>query len=244
SPAPAPRPRRQPAVPAAPAQQAEQPAVSGIIAASRADDAAEPAYPAPSSGFTAQQLPAAQAQAEPVSAASYSAEPAVAAWRQQQEHQVQNKLQDKQQGYAAALDAETVSTQASQKALRKTVQNGEASRAGLTPALHRSAAPTAASGFDLSVKTPAGSAPAPPLKLPGGLPPLSTVRGERLLLAVDLAGNLYLSSDAGAHWESVARQWTGRAVQLRLAAPAPGFELVTDGGLAWASADGATWTAK
>jgi len=119
-------------------------------------------------------------------------------------------------------------------------------------------------------------------KLPSGLVVQSTATAQHRTLAIDLAGSLFLSADLGTHWEPVARQWSGRAVVVRVrqglkvngaisgaaaggeedgangpasggpatgttAAPSPRagvFELETDNGLAWVSADGKTWNAQ
>jgi hypothetical protein len=58
------------------------------------------------------------------------------------------------------------------------------------------------------------------INIPSGLPATSTVAIGRRILAVDKAGALFLSEDAGDTWDQVTRQWTGRAVMVRrLAAP-------------------------
>ncbi len=101
--------------------------------------------------------------------------------------------------------------------------------------------------------------------LPSGLAAVSTVTARNRTLAIDQAGTLFLSKDSGSHWESVARQWTGRAVDVSLrqflngssaaaapsgsaaaasAAPAEVFELRNDKNQTWVSADGMTWTAR
>lgn len=96
-----------------------------------------------------------------------------------------------------------------------------------------------------------------PAALPTGLPVISTATVQKLMLAVDKAGSVYTSSDAGAHWESVAKQWSGRAVAVRTKATAMTnaahdggtpeqkmFELVNDQGQVWVSADGRSWKAE
>ncbi|MGA3262700.1 MAG: zf-HC2 domain-containing protein [Terracidiphilus sp.] len=101
--------------------------------------------------------------------------------------------------------------------------------------------------------------------LPSGLTAISTVTAKNQTLAIDQAGALFLSEDSGSHWEAVARQWAGRAMEVRLqqhetgntaaAAPAGGatvapplpatvFEIVNDQNLVWASMDGKTWKAR
>ena len=81
-------------------------------------------------------------------------------------------------------------------------------------------------------------------KLPSGLKTVSSAAMLNRLVAVDSEGSVFLSQDAGRHWESVFPQWSGRALQVlgpppslyrlsasdqfeavavpRLSAPAPG----------------------
>jgi hypothetical protein len=101
--------------------------------------------------------------------------------------------------------------------------------------------------------------------LPSGLEIVSRVTTQNLTLAIDEAGALFLSRDSGSHWESVARQWTGRAVDVSVlpssngrsfvAAPINGaaatpaaqpevFELRNDKNQTWVSTDGVIWTAQ
>ena len=97
--------------------------------------------------------------------------------------------------------------------------------------------------------------------LPSGLAVVSTVTAQTRTLAIDQAGTLFLSEDSGSHWEQVARQWAGRATEVRLqqtgtgstaatadqaAPPLPAaiFEIVNDKNLTWASVDGKTWKAQ
>jgi photosystem II stability/assembly factor-like uncharacterized protein len=92
--------------------------------------------------------------------------------------------------------------------------------------------------------------------LPSGLPELSTAAmNAELILAIDGAGGVFLSEDGGSHWVAVAKQWSGRAVVVRLekssganqgAAPPPAavFEIANDRGQDWVSTDGRNWKAK
>jgi hypothetical protein len=91
--------------------------------------------------------------------------------------------------------------------------------------------------------------------LPSGLTALSTAMTLSASLAVDRAGGVFLSEDAGIHWESVAKQWSGRAVAVRLqtivgvtagtaSLPPAVFEIVNDQGQVWTSTDGKIWKAK
>jgi hypothetical protein len=102
-------------------------------------------------------------------------------------------------------------------------------------------------------------------RLPSALPATSFVSSGRHQLALDSAGTLYRSEDAGATWQPVPAQWTGRALKVALApsatphllaksaaalaaakasaaAPQPAsFELTTDSGGLWISSDGQVW---
>jgi len=52
--------------------------------------------------------------------------------------------------------------------------------------------------------------------LPGGLRAVSTVANGRQLIAIDTQNTLFLSDDAGAHWNVIAPQWQGRPVKVEL----------------------------
>jgi len=108
--------------------------------------------------------------------------------------------------------------------------------------------------------------------LPSKLPALSVVENASRALALDTAGALFLSDDAGLTWHSVQAQWQGRALALRLSQPrsaalqaptrntandaearpqtqtlaltVPAFELTTDSGDLYTSPDGQTWRRK
>ena len=71
------------------------------------------------------------------------------------------------------------------------------------------------------------------------------VTGSKATVAVDKGGAVFVSTDAGGHWESVTQQWSGQAVAVRMQAKARGaYELVNDQGQLWVSTDGRVWTAK
>lgn len=104
--------------------------------------------------------------------------------------------------------------------------------------------------------------------LPSHRPVVSSVVNARQQVAIDTAGSLFRSTDAGVTWQPVASQWTGRAIKLQLFTPPaesrlaksassataitaanvplaqPTFELTTDTGEVWTSADGQTWKRK
>ena len=52
-------------------------------------------------------------------------------------------------------------------------------------------------------------------KLPSGLGAVSSAALLNRLLAVDSAGAVFLSQDAGKHWEAVGVQWRGKAIQVQ-----------------------------
>jgi len=101
------------------------------------------------------------------------------------------------------------------------------------------------------------SAAATTIHLPSGSAAVSVVFAGRRELAIDDAGTLFISEDAGGTWERVPLQWTGRAVRVRrrvavngafaeanpAQSPVVFFELLNDRKQVWESTDGKTWTA-
>lgn len=79
--------------------------------------------------------------------------------------------------------------------------------------------------------------------LPSGLAAIGTATNPSCTVAVDAAGGVFVRADAGRPWESVAKQWSGRAVAVRRGTAAV-IELVNDRGQVWVSTDGRTWAAK
>ena len=213
------------------APSAASPAMPGAIALSTSE---YHEAPAPS-------VEAAPAPVPPGTAAEYKAEPAVTAWLERQQ-------------LAGAHSASANTSQVSQKRLLEQVDAARATQGGsaysAAPRLAKRSAP--AGSFDIGIQQPtaglAASRKENPPKLPSGLAALSTATAGRLTLEIDLAGALFLSNDSGQHWEQVARQWTGRAIEVRVqsgnTAPAREFELKNDGGSIWVSANGKTWTAQ
>jgi hypothetical protein len=205
-------------------------------------------------GFIAQE---ASAQSKP--------EPAAAAWQQQQLHAVD------------AVSSRAAAAKATKARMASTAERAQASR-GLAAA---SSAPQFALKYPSPVRfdsamqqSTAGTlalGKTQVFTLPSGLASVSTAAALHRALAIDRAGTLFLSEDSGSHWQTVARQWAGRAVEVRAkqplnanagavtsatnvehrsgstASPMPPatvFEIVNDSGLIWASADGKSWTEK
>ena len=83
--------------------------------------------------------------------------------------------------------------------------------------------------------------------LPGKLPAVTTASKDKLILAADSAGGLFLSKDSGTNWTAVNGPWKGKAVRLATV-PDPAkasnvlFQLTTDSASVWLSADGDHWT--
>jgi hypothetical protein len=121
-----------------------------------------------------------------------------------------------------------------------------------------------------SATAPANRKPLP--TLPSKLPTIAVVEYAGRTLALDTAGALFRSDDAGVTWHPVLVQWQGRALTLRLsqprsavqqattatnaanagarqqtqtlAPPALSYELTTDSGVIYTSSDGQTWQRK
>jgi hypothetical protein len=91
---------------------------------------------------------------------------------------------------------------------------------------------------------------------PSKLAVLSEAASAKRMIAIDTAGSVFLSEDAGKHWEAVNTPWRGRAVLVKKGAPAveavggllkqsiERFELTTDKQETWISSDGKNWTLK
>jgi photosystem II stability/assembly factor-like uncharacterized protein len=88
--------------------------------------------------------------------------------------------------------------------------------------------------------------------LPSKLGVLSTASAGKRMIAIDTRGSLFLSEDAGQHWQSVRAQWAGRAVLVKVRSTvglhgelqkrtSAQFELTTDQLESWSSEDGKTW---
>ncbi|HME57984.1 MAG TPA: zf-HC2 domain-containing protein [Terracidiphilus sp.] len=214
-----------------------------------APSAAPPAEPATfgaSSGASNAFLPSSVESAPQTAIATqYQPEPAVAAWPREQ------------QRTAGTLSAGADAAQVSQKSLRMEAYSAHASRQAATsgPRMAQQSQSAPSANFDIATQQQlAGSSASHKEKLPklpSGLEAVSRATAQHLMLEIDRAGTLFLSDETGEHWEPVARQWTGRAIEVRAKSVLSGspataeiFELKNDAGSTWASADGKTWTAQ
>jgi len=147
-------------------------------------------------------------------------------------------------------------TQLAQTSLRAMGGSQTVRALSFAAAMPRSEAqPAAGNSLAVSMKRTLTAAPALAgiggFKLPGGVRAVSAAVTLDRTLAVDPTGALFLSEDAGLHWEPITQQWTGRVLEVRAtkpasdpAAPALGFELMNEAGLTWTSMDGKVWKAK
>jgi hypothetical protein len=90
------------------------------------------------------------------------------------------------------------------------------------------------------------ASPAEPRQLPSKLPATITVTSGKVMLAVDSAGALFLSQNAGKRWKAIKPVWPGKVVRLVTVAEPPrtstaAFQLNTDSDSAWVSQDGIHW---
>jgi hypothetical protein len=207
---------------------------------------AEPGASAPLNGVSSAFLSSPVESTQQKTTAQFQPEPSVAAWQQERKQSSGT--------FSASADA---SRQISQKSMRAEAYTVHTSRqtASSGPRMVQQSQSMPASSFVIGTQQQfAGSAASlktyPP-KLPSGLTAVSSATVQHLTLEIDLAGTLFFSDDSGEHWEPVARQWTGRAIEVRAktglsgnTATAGVFELKNDAGSTWASADGKTWSAQ
>jgi hypothetical protein len=82
--------------------------------------------------------------------------------------------------------------------------------------------------------------PAQPRPLPSKLPATLTITSGKVTLAVDSAGALFHSGNAGRSWKAVKPVWAGKVVGIET--PAAAFQLTTESGAVWLSRDGTRWS--
>jgi hypothetical protein len=180
--------------------------------------------------------------------AAYTPQPAVTAWQQEQRQKV---------AAGAALSHlyadRAPATGGSHGTVAAAPENNSEQVTVSSDRLEAQAQPAAR--FAQMNQPPSAAIDADAMKaihLPSGLPAVSAAAAGHRRLAIDQAGTLYLSLDAGNHWKIVAQQWTGRAVSVRCqmtgsrmeTEPTKFFELFNDQSQIWLSTDGETWIAK
>ena len=215
--------------PKEPALETAPPAAPGAVAQPIEESNAARTYSTGSAQVrTQQQFPA-----------QFNPEPAVDALRQRQR-------------MTGALSASANTTAVPEESMKAAMDRAPAGRSlpAFAAVSHtaKQGAPVASFGIDAqeAVGGSAASRNANPPELPSGLGVISTATIRLRTLAIDQAGTLFLSDDAGKHWQSVMPRWTGRAVALHIEARADGavFQLTNAAGFSWTSADGKTWTVQ
>ncbi|MBL8219149.1 MAG: carboxypeptidase regulatory-like domain-containing protein [Bryobacterales bacterium] len=81
-----------------------------------------------------------------------------------------------------------------------------------------------------------------PRPLPSKLPVQMTAISGKVTLAVDSAGTLFRSTNAGRKWKKVKPRWSGKVDNIEpRESPISAFELTTESGSVWLSRDGEHW---
>ena len=126
----------------------------------------------------------------------------------------------------------TITTEA---ALLKT-ESGELSRQVNSTALNQLPLLTVAGGNSGAITS------ANPLyTLPDKSTPVNVATKDKLVVAVDSAGALFVSENAGKNWTGVKAAWKGKVARVGVSAKAM-FELTTDPASTWVSTDGRHWS--
>jgi hypothetical protein len=81
----------------------------------------------------------------------------------------------------------------------------------------------------------------PVYTLPDKSTPVSVAAKEKLVLAVDSAGALFVSENAGKIWTRVKAAWKGKVVRVAVSANTM-FQLTTNPASTWVSTDGRHWS--
>jgi hypothetical protein len=132
----------------------------------------------------------------------------------------------------AAAESVTVTAEAT---LLKTETGDFSQQAGVT-SLNQLPLLSGASG---NFRAVTGASPV--YALPDKSTPVSVAAKDKLVVAVDSAGALFFSENAGKNWMRVRAVWKGKAVRVAVSANAM-FELTTNPSSTWVSADGRNWS--
>ncbi len=174
-----------------------------------------------------------------------------------QQNVAQNTVQESQKASADASNkpamANTAPASTSQTAIVEAdkLEKSAAPAPATSPQL--SSIPLTGQNYEITSAKTAGLSKAKTITLPSRLAALSVASDAARSIALDTAGAMFLSEDAGKHWQPIHAQWTGRALLVRTlpaATPAAAmqnsqsirFELVNDKQQTWISYDGKTWT--
>jgi hypothetical protein len=184
------------------------------------------------------------------------------------QNQVQQQNNTQQQNYAnEALQGGAAPNSANKPASPQRVSPAAASKTvtvqaegSFSPAPPAPAAPSTLSATQLQTESVdlAGKnlAKLESLKsvLPSRLSAVSEAAAGKRMIAIDTAGTVFRTEDAGEHWEKVNSKWSGRAVLVKTISPSGQvtgnvfsrrpvqFELLTDKFETWTSMDGKIWT--
>ena len=148
---------------------------------------------------------------EPRTMAEARPEPAESAMR---ENQAQTSGAYESRAMDAAMAAKK-SARAKTDELERSERSGGMQAAAASPSAQASPAPPPSYPLG-AVLGPSGAFAAykaRPSELPSGLPAVSSVAAMSRMLAIDPAGSVFLSEDAGIRWKSVEKQWEGRAIR-------------------------------
>jgi hypothetical protein len=174
-----------------------------------------------------------------------------------QQNMAQNSLQESKIDSADAANKPDIANAAPASASQTAIVEADKVEKSAAPAPATSpqfsSIPLTGQNYEASSAKIAGVSKAKTITLPSRLAALSVASDGARSIALDAAGAMFLSEDAGKHWQPIHTQWTGRALLVRTlpavtqAAAMQNsqgilFELVNDKQQTWISYDGKTWT--
>jgi len=169
----------------------------------------------------------------------------------------QNNIQQSQDAAAIAANKpvrESVAPASASQTVTVQAEKAEVAPAmAATPPPQVSSIPLTDKNDEISTANFGALTKAKKITLPSGLGALSVASEAARSIALDTVGAMFLSEDAGKHWQPIQTQWTGRALLVRTrpmgtqaaalkTLQTTRFELVNDKQQTWISLDGKTWT--
>jgi hypothetical protein len=169
----------------------------------------------------------------------------------------QNNIQQSQDAAAIAANKpvrESVAPASASQTVTVQAEKAEVAPAmAATPPPQVSSIPLTDKNDEISTANFGALTKAKKITLPSGLGALSVASEAARSIALDTVGAMFLSEDAGKHWQPIQTQWTGRALLVRTGPmgtqaaalktlQTTRFELVNDKQQTWISLDGKTWT--